>query len=204
MKRLALILSSLFMVMGMSGCMEVNDDYDLTEINTDNITIGDEFIAPIGKVSTTLADMMAMDLKTESGRQAVDSEVVSYCGTYEYGTIDPEIVEALTASGDLYLILEVENYTPIFLSGYVEFLNENDEVVCAPVERVNIAAGSNDIASTSSIEVEISTEDFIAMASASKIYLEYSTNAIGYEPTDDDIVVITIKTRKTGGITLDI
>lgn len=206
MKRILYIGFALFFTVAVSGCVKVNEEYDFANLDTENITIGDEFIAPIGKITTTIEDMKSgnITINPQGAVEATSSTVVTFEMNYPIsGGIDQSIIDMLTAQGELYLLIDVENYTPIFFESNIEFLGADEEVVCSPFESVQIAEGSNTDASKNRIEVDITAEDLQAISSASSVSIYYKTNLISYTPTAEDKLVITLKTRKSGGLSLN-
>ena len=51
--------------------------------------------------------------------------------------------------------------------------------------------------------MQITAEDLAAIGQAASVNIYYSTNLTTYTPSAEDIVVLTFKTRKTGGLSLD-
>ena len=195
--------------MAVSGCVKVNEDYDFEKLSSEEITIGNEFIAPIAKVTTSIADMNLGDFENMFPKDnlvqkaAANEEVISFEQTYPIsGSIDQSIIDMLTAKGDLYLLVDLENYTPIFFEGYARFRDAEGNVVCDPLGTIQIEEGTNEVASESRIEIQITEGDLQAIGMAKSISVYYKTNIASYTPKAEDVIVLTFKTKKTGGISL--
>lgn len=211
MKKLFYFGAILLLSLCMGGCIEINEDYDLTKISKENITIGDEFIAPIAKVTTSIADMNLGDLgdiedifpKNSVMKAAAEDSVIAFEQTYPIvGAIDQSIIDMLTAQGDLYLLVDLENYTPIFFEGYARFHDAEGNVVCDPLGTIQIEEGTNEVAAASRLEIQITAADLNAIGTAKSISVYYKTNIASYTPKAEDVIVLTFKTKKTGGIAL--
>ena len=117
--------------------------------------------------------------------------------------IDQSIIDMLTAQGQLYLLVDIENYTPIFFECYAHFLDAEGNVVNDPLGLLEIQAGTNESAAESRIEIEITAEDLESIANAASVSVYFKTNILEYIPSEEDVVVLTFKTKKSGGISLD-
>lgn len=206
MKQIIRLAAIVLLPLAVCSCVEINEDYDLNNIDTENITIGNEFVAPIGKVTTTIEDMLEgnITINPQSDAQMAGSAVVTFEQTYPIsGGIDKSIIEMLTAQGELYLMVDIENFTPIFFTGEAKFLDAEGNVVCDPLGKIEINEGTNESASLAKIEVQITAEDLTAIGQAASVNIYYSTNLTTYTPSAEDKLVLTFKTRKTGGLSLD-
>ena len=126
--------ASLLLALTMSGCVEINEDYDFSKLNTEEITIGDEFVAPIAKITTSIADMELGDwadiLPDGDVQKAAPLTEITFEQNYPIsGGIDQSIIDMLTAQGQLYLLVDIENYTPVFFECYAHFLDAEGNVV---------------------------------------------------------------------------
>lgn len=200
--------ATLLLVLTMSGCVEINEDYDFSKLNMEEITIGDEFIAPIAKVTTSIADMELGDwadiLPDGNVQKAAPLTEITFEQNYPIsGGIDQSIIDMLTAQGQLYLLVDIENYTPVFFECYAHFLDAEGNVVNDPLGLLEIQAGTNESAAESRIEIEITADDLKSIANAASVSVYFKTNILEYIPDEDDVVVLTFKTKKSGGISLN-
>ena len=211
MKKFFQTIAMLFFSVAMIGCVEINEDYDISKINKEEITIGNEFIAPIAKITTSIADMhwgLEDEIPTEDDnaqKEAAGSAVVEFTKSYTInGAIDQSVIEMLVANGGLYFRAEVENYSPIFFEADVQFNDTKGYAVCSPINKLLIAEGANEAATTSRVEIEITAQDIQAIGSAHSVQISLRTNLFEYTPKSEDKIVVNLKAKKTGGLSISL
>lgn len=180
-----------------SGSCSVNNDYDLSNVQTDDIVIGDEFVVPVGTVSISLDELLA----DNAVRSTVTYDVPETFG-YECeisAGIAEDIVDVLTENGEIILGLTATNPTELNFTATLSFVSATGEsTVC--FEGLEFTANAQ-----VSADIEIDEDMLNAISGASYMTISCVRGAGCPEQitVDSDTTIdIAITITKTGGISL--
>ena len=197
MKQTLLHLLAILLLGGsFSGC--VKPEYDLSKIDTDNISVGDEIVVPVGSI----------EIDFQSFVPGSGSSETTIPGTFETQTFnigsgfDSGIFDNLDENTPYIVTANINNCfsEPILVS--VSFKDESGEtsiVLCD--EELIKGSGQN----PTGLSVTLTTDDFRRIVEAAQIDVNITT--IDKQPKEVSIdrngkIPFTLSVRKTGGIKL--
>lgn len=179
-----------------SGC--VKQEYDLSKIDTDNISVGDNLVVPVG----------SLEIDFQSFVPGSGSSETTIPGTFETQTFNIEsgfdtgIFDNLDENTPYIVTANVNNCfsEPILVS--VSFKDENGDtsIVLCDEERIEGSAQN-----PTTLSVTLTTDDFRLIVEAAQIDVDITT--IDRQPKEVSIdkngkIPFTLSVRKSGGIKL--
>lgn len=194
MKKLLLLLLSAFVL---SAC--VDKDFDLGDINTDELTFGDEFIAPIGNIELKLSDVLDFgDNRLKSGAVPVLIPEEFSSSFNLNGGFDQGIVDALTSSGSQSIEAEIIHSIPnVKLLLNLSFLNGEEQTTV--IKDQPLASGGG----KTSVSVDITKEMMAKVATAQALAIEFkvregANQSVMLDP--NDAIIVNLKLKRKGGL----
>lgn len=171
----------------------VNEDYDLSNIDTDGITVGDTYVVPIGTVELKLADLWS--------KSSVTLDVPDeFYEIYDIGSgIDPDILDMLAENAKKTLEITVTNpLEDISMQLSVSFINSNTDEKTTVVNKTLI-----DEDGFISIDLTDELIDKVAVSDQIECWVDVLSGAgTTVELTDSDSIDLKIVLRGEGGIKL--
>ena len=202
MKKLLLLL--FLASITMTSC--VDKSYDLNKLEDSDITIGDEFIIPIGKMSLFVPDLLSKinpgDLYKAAGLGFITEEIITDY-PLEFA-LDKEIVDKL-AGGKQLIITDVENPIPdcIEFTASITFIDiQGNRVKMFENVKLNPITVKD---GRTIIETEMTPEMLDQMTSTEKVSVKFiakiNLDEI-YSVNLDKTLIINLRVKHSGGIKL--
>lgn len=183
-------------ILAMSSC--VDKDYDLSDVSTDNITVGESFIAPVGIISF---DFNRLIPGFPAGTEVPPLPYVTPVLLGLDGSIDPDIVSTLTDNGTVSMKVEVTNGLGVDVFMTMTFASDQGDVEMFSDRKIEGSkAGKAGHTEFRTPDLDAWKLDRFARATQAKIYL-HTEDPFIFNP-GDAIVNIKMSLIQEGGLTL--
>lgn len=195
-------VAGLMLATALGGCVEVDNSYDLSDISTDGIVIGDEFIAPVGTVTTSPAELLGLLSSLTPQTRTTQSIDIPEEFSKEYAInarLDEDLIETLSNDGELSIKIVIDNTSsPLSFNAHIKFLDNRHELICDPFG--NLVFKAND---TNEYAYEITPATLNLIADASYVGIFAERTCISPLTLDSEApITIKLQVVKKGGISL--
>ncbi len=202
------------------SCIKVERDYDLNRYDPDGEVFGDEFTAPLGRVETGIDHLLPIDdilARLDIPREEFENNPVTVPGKmidarmeveYDLGaTIDGDLVNALSADGEIRIIAEIENAVDLDCNLVIAFVSASGDVGlelgATAADRCHVTAGTPGSTTTVRSEFTVTADDLKSVSDSDRIAIRFDrTDSDDATLYSDSRIVFRFTLYKSGGIKL--
>lgn len=131
-------------ILAMSSC--VDKDYDLSNVSTDDVTIGRAFIVPVGVISfdftASIPDLAGIGTVTGIGIVVPPLPSMTPVTFSLDGSIDPDLVSTLTDNGTVSMQVQITNRVGVDVFMTMNFVSDGVETELFGNQRIKGSTGS--------------------------------------------------------------